>query len=1536
MQAFHCCNQSCALHTSTLNKDAARQLNHSCPVCSEKLILVTKTTLSETEQRILKDYPTLIALPFRRFHQANNPIVQSKRLQELFTNIIKYLALIGISSYFNSKEKDVQINRFLQIELQRPKHSTWLLLIDLVCKRLPSSSLFVEELPEFWKGVHTKPAKNQRILSEIGYIDEMGNYYQNKTSLSPIEGLLNYRNQQAHRSHRSDELEQQDLDVYYPVILFILKQMQWCTEYPMFKIIPQGLVRLMGTETTIDATIQTTVQQGLLLKHQDKGVLSLLPFFLSPNTMIRKSLEQSSILIFEEHLGKRILYINTKGEEFRIERPVEIWNHLLDQKYVAELLFTKELLSYENLRQRFTDIVIVEQRELKASLTLIDDTYVHRTETEKQLDYWMMSNTIACNLQDDAGAGKTTLLAHMIEKWTSEGHLALFLRGRYQENIPLEQLLQQRLRLDQDVVIQDISALLSPHQRLVIVIDAINENSHPKNMLENLSAFCKQHQHNNNIKILFSLRSDTVDLGEALTTLNDILYTPSTLDFKNEDIQTTTLKHKHVSHLTLSKMNYQELSQLWNKLSQKHPKLFSPLFSFDTLLERDRSWLNEFTSPLILKTFLMTYHGRHIPKKIQLIDLWEQKWRYSNRNTNDQGHFQKQFALFLLQEGKMYTAFDDLYKHPVLQPLLKTQDITSPLNILLYKHILVDRKTISGPEISFNIDSEHDFALAKAIIDMGWANDIDTLLSHIEPHLEYPSIFGAIRFLLHLQSQTNLDFLIEAVHELTYFEEECGQVLADRLLHLRNPNWLIDSICAKVTEQSIKIIIEASYTLSQRNAFQLCDTLLQKVCGSIDENHTISTSIKIELYQRTSFMAIQAGKLDNAIAFANRCLSMIDTSTDPSTQIDIYQHLHMSLSSIGQHQEALNWLLKCEQISQHHELSQEQIYCIFNDIGLEYVYLGNNGNAEEYFLKALSASKPDTKDSAWVENNLGLIYLNSNQLQKAEQYFLQVSNTLTRLEGPTTDSLNIVRVNLIQVSTRTGQLTKGIQQAEQLLKDMRTQGDHDPYESALVQHNIASIYQQLGRYTEALDHVHHTLTSLETSTQFHHFWFTSKLLEAELQWTLDNLTEAQQILEDVRSHPNQPLLTEVFIENLSGLLCSDTDDFAQAYRHFERGIQLLEENQIPNHTLWLILQNNLGLNLLSTDQSAAAVKHYERYVEIGITSLTTDSPYVKMLQRNLLQAYIDSDRLEDAFTISKSLWKKENEQQSPLDHLHYLQALEQMIDLGLELEHETEVLDALKTYIDRCNTEEARPEIALYYQYIDTLLVNKQLSLATTHIANIPDFIADYPKDEPLLAINHLYYQMLFHVHNQTANDQFLLYLELIEKTSDSDYMNIIDYLTIQKYGQQFLDSEMGWQQFQQQLYKTTYPLQHLFCVQTFLHNYPVELDFAIELLNQVQPESIDDTTLICLIADLAQTISDQCFELKPQPFCTELLCLSFDCCLHIDLTPDLASVFADLKDSFAKQNLTDLFLEKLTNEIDTGAFQDIDHNIFETILHDV
>ena len=122
-------------------------------------------------------------------------------------------------------------------------------------------------------------------------------------------------------------------------------------------------------------------------------------------------------------------------------------------------------------------------------------------------------------------------------------------------------------------------------------------------------------------------------------------------------------------HLTETVQN--ELSRtvsVWENLSTQHPKL-SSLFTLIHCGNRPQlaQWVH---LSVATKTFMMTYHGRNIPKKIQFIDLWENKWKLSNRNTEDQGHFQMQ-SLFLLQQNNTYTSFDDLYSHPIYNRLWK-------------------------------------------------------------------------------------------------------------------------------------------------------------------------------------------------------------------------------------------------------------------------------------------------------------------------------------------------------------------------------------------------------------------------------------------------------------------------------------------------------------------------------------------------------------------------------------------------------------------------------------------------------------------------------------------------------------------------------------------------------------------------------------------------------------------------------------------------------------------------------------------------
>ena len=153
----------------------------------------------------------------------------------------------------------------------------------------------------------------------------------------------------------------------------------------------------------------------------------------------------------------------------------------MDQKYVAELLLTRDRLSYEQLCERLGESDAIEQRELKDSLTLIDGAYVHRRDTEKQLQQWIHSGPIACNVQDEAGSGKTTLLAHMIETWNKQGHAALFLRGRYQENLEFHTVLKQRLRIDNDIDIEDLCEVLESNNDSLLLWMQSTKTEPPRN-----------------------------------------------------------------------------------------------------------------------------------------------------------------------------------------------------------------------------------------------------------------------------------------------------------------------------------------------------------------------------------------------------------------------------------------------------------------------------------------------------------------------------------------------------------------------------------------------------------------------------------------------------------------------------------------------------------------------------------------------------------------------------------------------------------------------------------------------------------------------------------------------------------------------------------------------------------------------------------------------------------------------------------------------------------------------------------------------
>ena len=185
----------------------------------------------------------------------------------------------------------------------------------------------------------------------------------------------------------------------------------------------------------------------------------------------------------------------------------------------------------------------------------------------------------------------------------------------------------------------------------------------------------------------------------------------------------------------------------------------------------------------------------------------------------------------------------------------------------------------------------------------------------------------------------------------------------------------------------------------------------------------------------------------------------------------------------------------------------------------------------------------------------------------------------------------------------------------------------------------------------------------------------------------------------------------------------------------------------------------------------------------------------------------------------------------------------------------------------------------------------------------------------------------------QTAN--YIVFLDLINLIVESDSLTIFDCSKIAQYGHHFLQTEPAWTEFKHRLKAAPHvQLQYLFFAQSLLVEQ-AEYDMTIELLMQISIEQIDSECFALMIADLAQVLSDDCLDIA-QKIHQKLLLLGFDCCcLDVVENVNVPLLLIELKESFEKQNLLELFTQKLTLEFEHGIFQGEDAELLNQILNE-
>jgi hypothetical protein len=606
---YRCDNPTCIIHT----EEIGLAISQLCPSCGGMLSIHESELTDALDERIINEYPYLIAFPYKRAILEQDPYKKIHLLKETFLNYLKYLGLLVASEYFNSDIKIKSLNTNFRELLYRPQFGYWNKYIRESVQTLNENGhqWFVKELPDYYSQIETQV------------------FAKEDTKETPIGKLINFRNKYlGHGMVPNDEECCELWDTYAPILKKLLLHMDFCKNYSMVSYDNLRTWRLMGTEfTPLPNTAKNRVEDRVQLLNEKGDGMNLVPFFVLPGEYFRQETSsRAKLMVYEQNTGKRIVFFSP--ESVTDETSGKVLEHLkllLSEKDNEEAL-TEETLTDNvfaaSLNYRNTEMFRTLLKERK----VIEGVYQAREDAEIALRSWIGARAGLFFITADAGSGKTNLLMEMSRQYTEKEIPNLILRASRMVSADIWQELKYQLNLKSNFEIKksEVFNQFQQENPFVLLIDGGNEHPRPEKLLASILSFLDENK-GGRIKIVLSWRVNTKsEIPKIDPKYEQVVYA----DNNEENEESILAKYCH----WFKPLNKKELDGAWNFYVTKNTKTHQPQFSLEELTYHDRALTDQLNNPLMLRLFLELFHNKNLPKDKGFINIWS---RYHQKLIED-------------------------------------------------------------------------------------------------------------------------------------------------------------------------------------------------------------------------------------------------------------------------------------------------------------------------------------------------------------------------------------------------------------------------------------------------------------------------------------------------------------------------------------------------------------------------------------------------------------------------------------------------------------------------------------------------------------------------------------------------------------------------------------------------------------------------------------------------------------------------------------------------------------------------------------
>ena len=328
----------------------------------------------------------------------------------------------------------------------------------------------------------------------------------------------------------------------------------------------------------------------------------------------------------------------------------------------------------------------------------------------------------------------------------------------------------------------------------------------------------------------------------------------------------------------------------------------------------------------------------------------------------------------------------------------------------------------------------------------------------------------------------------------------------------------------------------------------------------------------------------------------------------------------------------------------------------YNNLGLVYNDTGDLEKAKEYYQLAVKIYKqqfgPNHVNVATSYNNLGVVHRKTGDLEKAKEYHQLALEIEKEQLGPKHVDVAGSYNYLGSVYRETGDLEKAKEYHQLALEIEKEQLGPKHVEVAASYNNLGLVHQKTGDFEKAKEYhqlaleirqeqlgPNHTDVAASYNNLGSVYWKTGDLEKAK---------EYHQLAVEIKQEQLGPNHANVAASyNNIGLVYHDTGDFEKAKEYHQLALKIKKEQLGPRHVEVAASYNNLGLVYNDTGDFEKAKEYHQLALEIRQEQLGPNHTDVAASYNNLGLVYWKTGDLEKAKEYHQLALEIKKEQLGP-------------------------------------------------------------------------------------------------------------------------------------------------------------------------------------------------------------------------------------------------------------------------------------------------